>query len=81
VTWLEPLLAKLSGAPLPLARRVESDHDRWDGVTRLVPCRVTASGAEPLPYSGSAMLRGAAVADGFLVYDDQPGAGFVPLRG
>jgi molybdopterin molybdotransferase len=85
VTLLEPLLAKLSGAPLPVVRRLEAQRGWWSGtpagVTRLVPARETGTSAEPLPYAGSAMLRGAAVADGFLILDDGPDAGYVRLPG
>lgn len=64
VTVAEPLLAALAGRPLP-----ELGEATWRGepstaaTTRLVPVTLTGGDAHPTGHAGSAMLRGAAVAD------------------
>jgi molybdopterin molybdotransferase len=69
VTLVAPLLAGLRGAglpellPVPLAVDVPGRGD----FTHLALARLTPSGAEPLAHAGSAMLRGVARADGFVV--------------
>jgi molybdopterin molybdotransferase len=74
VTLLEPLLAGLRGAPLPaLGRSVLEDdvpvlpHGRRSRGHLLIPVASTAGGVRPTGYSASAMLRGVALADGFLL--------------
>lgn len=69
VTLAGPLLAGLSGAPLPPLPTVRLAVDvpgRGD-FTHLALARVTGQGAVTLPHAGSAMLRGVASADGFVV--------------
>jgi molybdopterin molybdotransferase len=75
ITLLAPLLAGLSGAPLPplSSAVVEQDvsiHSRGSRTRGrlLIPVSRNAEGAvRPTGYSASAMLRGAALADGFLL--------------
>ncbi len=69
LTLAVPLLAGMVGAPLPALGRVRLAVDvpgRGD-CTHLALARVTRAGAETLVHAGSAMLRGVAAADGFLV--------------
>jgi molybdopterin molybdotransferase len=68
VTLLNPLLAGLAGRPLPdleTARLTEAVAAA--GGTRLVPVSLSSGLARPTGHGGAAMLRGAAVADGFAV--------------
>jgi molybdopterin molybdotransferase len=69
VTLAAPLLAGLSGAPLPpLATvRLAVDVPGRGDFTHLALARMTAEGAVTLPHAGSAMLRGVASADGFVI--------------
>lgn len=68
VVW--PLVAGLTGRPLPRLHRVRTGAPvpgRGDD-THLALARIELDGlAYPLPHNGSAMLRGLARADGFLV--------------
>ncbi len=69
VSLAAPLLAGLRGAALPPLQRVRLGADvpgRGD-FTHLALARITAGLAEPLAHAGSAMLRGVARADGFVV--------------
>ena len=69
VTLAAPLLAGLRGEPLPAPERVRLGVDvpgRGD-FTHLALSRVTGGVAAPLAHAGSAMLRGVARADGFVV--------------
>jgi molybdopterin molybdotransferase len=70
VTLVWPLLAGLTGRPLPEQHRVTLGADvpgRGDD-THLALARLERDGrAYPLPHNGSAMLRGLARADGFVV--------------
>jgi len=69
VTLAAPLLAGLRGAPVPALERVRLGVDvpgRGD-FTHLALARVTGGVAEPLAHAGSAMLRGVARADGFVI--------------
>ena len=69
VTLGVPLLAGLVGAALPALPRVSLAVDvpgRGD-FTHLALARLGVDGAEILPHAGSAMLRGVASADGFVV--------------
>lgn len=80
VTLVAPLLAGLAGRrtsavrPVPLAAPLEA-HPL---LTRLVPVRPSGAGAsvQPAGHAGSAMLRGAALADGLAVVP--PGARLEP---
>ena len=75
VTLLGPLLAGLSGAPLPgLGRAVVEDdvsvlsRGRRPRGHLLIPVSRSPTGAvRPTGYAASAMLRGVALADGFLL--------------
>ena len=78
VTVVRPLLRRLSGLAdashfLPLGDAV-STHPTD---TRLVPVSVTDASAVPLRFTGPAMLRGLALADGLAVVP--PGGGVVAL--
>jgi molybdopterin molybdotransferase len=70
MSLVTPLIAGLTGRPMPPARRVTLGapvKGRGDD-THLALVRVDADGrAYPLSHSGSAMLRGVASADGFAV--------------
>ncbi|MGW1990045.1 molybdopterin molybdotransferase MoeA [Embleya sp. NPDC001921] len=65
LTLAVPLLRRLSGRPEPRPRRIRvgADIAGHPSDTRLVPMRAD----RPLPFSGPAMLRGLAVADGIAV--------------
>jgi molybdopterin molybdotransferase len=88
VSLVVPLLLGMAGRPLPELPRVrlgEAVRGRG-GATHLALARLTATGlAEPLGHAGSAMLRGLAGADGFVVIAPEtqgaPGdeVPFVPL--
>jgi molybdopterin molybdotransferase len=69
VTLVAPLLAGLRGAPLqPLERvRLGADVPGRGDFTHLALARISDGLAEPLAHAGSAMLRGVARADGFVV--------------
>lgn len=78
VTVVRPLLRRLAGLPdpshfLPLGDAVGTHPTD----TRLVPVSVTDSRAVPLRFTGPAMLRGLALADGMAVVP--PGGGVVAL--
>lgn len=84
VTLLRPLLARLGGRPAPPLRPVVVRGELGPGrtSTRLVPARLDGADAVPLSYPGAAMLRGAALADGFVVVPAGGGpALFVDLPG
>ncbi|MFI5959628.1 molybdopterin molybdotransferase MoeA [Cryptosporangium sp. NPDC051539] len=87
VTLAAPLLAGLAGAPLPPLSSVVLANDvpgRGED-THLALARLTPDGAVTLRHAGSAMLRGVAGADGFVIV--RPGttalagtkADFVPM--
>ncbi len=82
VTVVAPVLAALTGRPLPElggARLTEGLAAARTG-TRLVPVRVVGGLARPTGHGGAAMLRGAAVADALAVVDGDLAAGDrVPL--
>jgi molybdopterin molybdotransferase len=74
VTLLGPLLAGLSGAPLPdLGSAVVTDdipvlpRGRQRGHLLIPVSRLPTGGVRPTGYATSAMLRGVALADGFLL--------------
>lgn len=69
VTLAAPLLAGLVGAPLPpLAPvRLAVDVSGRGDFTHLALARLTPDGAVTLAHAGSAMLRGVAAADGFVI--------------
>jgi molybdopterin molybdotransferase len=78
VTVVRPLLRRLAGLPdpshvLPLGDAVATHPTD----TRLVPVSVTDACAVPLRFTGPAMLRGLALADGLAVVP--PGGGVVAL--
>ncbi|MCA1719788.1 MAG: molybdopterin molybdotransferase MoeA [Actinobacteria bacterium] len=76
VTVLTPLLAGLSGRPLPaLSPGRLTEPLAGAGWTRLVPVAVHGGLARPTGHGGSAMLRGAAVADAFAVVTRDLAAG------
>ncbi|TQS39992.1 molybdopterin molybdotransferase MoeA [Cryptosporangium phraense] len=87
VTLAAPLLAGLSGSPLPPLSSVvlANDVPGRGKDTHLALARLTPDGAVTLPHAGSAMLRGVAGADGFVIV--RPGdnalagtkADFVPM--
>jgi molybdopterin molybdotransferase len=64
-----PLFAGLEGAPLPELPRalLAVDVPGRGDFTHLALARLGPEGAETLPHAGSAMMRGVAVADGFIV--------------
>lgn len=69
VTLLVPVLAGLAAKPRPdsgQARLAQAVQNRTED-HRLVPVRQRAGAVEVCDYAGSAMLRGAAAADGFAV--------------
>jgi molybdopterin molybdotransferase len=65
LTLLTPMLSKLAGRGVPAARWTPLDAavDGFSRDTRLVP----VTGATPLRFTGPAMLRGLALADGVAV--------------
>ncbi len=68
ITIGEPLLAALSGGPMQATRPIPApDLAGRAATTLLVPYSITADGAVPTPWSGSAMMRGLAGADGLLI--------------
>ena len=69
VTLAAPLLAGLAGAPLPPLASVTLANDvpGRGTFTHLALARLTPEGAVTLPHAGSAMLRGVAGADGFVI--------------
>lgn len=69
VTLAVPLFAGLVGAPSPPLPRVPLavDVPGRGEFTHLALARLGPDGAEVLPHAGSAMLRGVAMADGFVV--------------
>ena len=78
VTVVRPLLRRLSGLAdpshfLPLGDAVGTHPTH----TRLVPVSITDASAVPLRFTGPAMLRGLALADGLAVVP--PGGGVVAL--
>jgi molybdopterin molybdotransferase len=78
VTVVRPLLRRMSGRPdtshfLPLGDAVTTHPTH----TRLVPVSFTDAAALPLRFTGPAMLRGLALADGLAVVP--PGGGVVAL--
>ncbi len=76
VTCVAPVLAGLAGRPLPaLATARLTEAVAGARVPRLVPVRVVGGLAHPTGHAGSAMLRGAAVADAFAVVDQDCPAG------
>lgn len=74
LTVAVPALAGLRGEPLPglMAVPVPGGIARHPVHTRLVPVAVEPYGAVPVGHAGSAMLRGAAVADALAVVDPGP---------
>jgi molybdopterin molybdotransferase len=88
VSLVVPLLLGMAGRPSPELTRVRlaAAVRGRGGATHLALAQLTATGlAEPLEHAGSAMLRGLARADGFVVIapGTEGGAGdevpFVPL--
>ncbi|GGJ87809.1 hypothetical protein GCM10010123_16730 [Pilimelia anulata] len=75
LTLVGPLLAGLAGRPLPALAAVRAGVALGGrgADTHLALVRVAGGGAEPVPYVGSAMLRGLALADGYAVI--APGGG------
>jgi len=70
VTMVAPLLAALSGRPLPALSRLASHEELTAlAVHRLVPVAVQDGCAVPTGYGASSMLRGAALADAFAVVE------------
>ncbi|WP_329456822.1 molybdopterin molybdotransferase MoeA [Streptomyces sp. NBC_01497] len=69
LTLAEPLLRELAGrrAPMPYHAPVDEDLRGHPDHTRLVPFVHRAQALEPVHFSGPAMLRGIAVADGLVV--------------
>jgi molybdopterin molybdotransferase len=69
VTLVAPLLAGLRGLPLPELStvRLAADVPGRGDFTHLALARVSGGEAHPLSHAGSAMLRGVARADGFVV--------------
>ena len=70
LTLVWPLLAGLTGRPVPPLERavLGADIAGRGADTHLALARVEPDGrAHPVPHSGSAMLRGLAAADGFVV--------------
>ncbi|SEE03011.1 molybdopterin molybdotransferase [Streptomyces misionensis] len=69
VTLAMPLLRRLGGHPdaEPLRMATAAPLPGHPRDTRLLPVRRTECEVAPLPYSGSAMLRGLALADGLAV--------------
>ena len=86
VTVLAPLLAALGGRPMPplaTGRLTEAVTAALASV-RLVPVVVREGAVRPTGHGGSAMLRGAAVADAFAVVppgQDLPAGAVVDLIG
>jgi molybdopterin molybdotransferase len=76
LTLAVPVITGLRGERLPalLAVPVPGGLARHPSSTRLVPVRVGPHGAEAVGHGGSAMLRGAAVADALAVIDPGPAA-------
>jgi molybdopterin molybdotransferase len=69
ITLAEPLLAAMTGAPMPRTEGVPVGADipgRRD-VSLLVPYRIEEGGAVPSAWSGSGMMRGLAASAGVLV--------------
>jgi molybdopterin molybdotransferase len=77
-----PLVAALLGRPLPgLGSALCSEAlSAPPHATRLVLAGLGPHGAEPTPHLGSGMLRGLAVADGYLVVPPGGSAARGPLR-
>jgi molybdopterin molybdotransferase len=76
LTLAVPAITRLRGEPLPalVAAPLPGGFARHSTSTRLVPVRVGPHGAEPVGHAGSAMLRGAALADALAVVDPGPAA-------
>ena len=68
-TLAVPLLRRLSGRPAADPHRVDcaAELPQHPEDTRLVPARLRGGAAHPLRFTGSAMLRGLAAADGLAV--------------
>ncbi|MDA8434409.1 MAG: molybdopterin molybdotransferase MoeA [Actinomycetales bacterium] len=77
-----PLVAALLGRPLPVLGAASSpvDLSAPPHATRLVLAALGPDGAEPTSHHGSGMLRGLAVADGYLVVPPGGSAARAPLR-
>jgi molybdopterin molybdotransferase len=76
LTLALPAITAMRGEPLPalVAAPVPGGLPRHAMSTRLVPVLVDPHGAVPVGHAGSAMLRGAAVADALAVIDPGPAA-------
>ncbi|GAA1178789.1 molybdopterin molybdotransferase MoeA [Pseudonocardia alaniniphila] len=76
LTLALPAITAMRGEPLPalVAAPVPGGLPRHAMSTRLVPVLVGPQGAVPVGHAGSAMLRGAAVADALAVIDPGPAA-------
>ena len=85
VTLVAPLLAALSGRPLPpLGRGISRVALPSLAVHRLVPVATADGAVTPTGHGGASMLRGAALADAFAVVEpgvDVPADGPVALVG
>lgn len=77
-----PLVAALLGRPLPVLGAASSpvDISAPPHATRLVLAALGPDGAEPTSHHGSGMLRGLAVADGYLVVPPGGSSAREPLR-
>ncbi len=77
-----PLVASLLGRPLPVlgAAISPADVSAPPHATRLVLAALGPDGAEPTTHHGSGMLRGLAVADGYLVVPPGGSVAGQPLR-
>jgi molybdopterin molybdotransferase len=68
LTLAVPLLVGRAGRPLaPLDRATPNGLTAYPRSTRLVPVRLVGGAATAVPYAGSAMLRGVALADAIAV--------------
>jgi molybdopterin molybdotransferase len=76
LTLALPAITGMRGEPLPalVAAPVPGGLPRHAMSTRLIPVHVGPQGAVPVGHAGSAMLRGAAVADALAVIDPGPAA-------
>jgi molybdopterin molybdotransferase len=77
-----PLVAALLGRPLPVLGAAASpvDVSAPPHATRLVLAALGPDGAEPTSHHGSGMLRGLAVADGYLVVPPGGSPAHRPVR-
>lgn len=82
LTLAVPVIAGLSGRALSPPVSVSGPGlTGRPGVTRLVPVRVRGGVVEPVAHAGSAMLRGAAVAEAIAVVGPEPPVRLITLPG